>query len=611
MRPTVILPTITVEAPRPAFDPAFEITAITVLDRETLARSEERDLDGVFRGLPSVSLQTPGSRGTLSTLFVRGASTGLGQISFDGVPLYSSVNGAFNLSTFPADALERVEIVRGASGPRYGSRALGGVIRLESRDAREHGGFLHLEGGSYGTLSETVGGALRGAKARATITASRDDVFEGISEADARNGNSERDGFRSTQGIARLTLAPTARLALESSVLYRQSRAEIDVPGPLPGGQIGFVDDLSAFAREETWVAQTTARVQILPGWESRLQLGYTRNRANGEAFHLPFGFDNRLLLGRWTNTQEVHRGAPGDPGAPRHLKLVWGGEVQQEEGENAFVPGRPLHDARTLVSGLLELQGASGPWAGFLGTSIDRYDDLGTHPTLYAGVSRWATPALKLRASGGRGYRPPAFHELFFVPLSGNPGLVPEQGWSADLGLDWVFEEGSRISITGFYERFDDLIQLTLAPTVSLLVGENVPNTRIWGFEVEGAQDLGHGVTTGIDYTYTDGRDLDTGNVLPRRPHHQARLYGEWQLPARPLTIGLEILYRGSHFDDSDESFRAGDAVYLNAQLSYRISPALRVYLRGENLNDDRTPEIFSFGARGVALFAGVRLDL
>jgi hypothetical protein len=86
-----------------------------------------------------------------------------------------------------------------ACWPRARRRALGGVIRLQSRDAREDGGFLHLEGGSYGTLSETVGGALRGAKARATVTASRDDVFEDISQADSRNGNPEWDGFRTTR----------------------------------------------------------------------------------------------------------------------------------------------------------------------------------------------------------------------------------------------------------------------------------------------------------------------------------------------------------------------------------------------------------------------------
>jgi vitamin B12 transporter len=75
--------------------------------------------------------------------------------------------------------------------------------------------------------------------------------------------------------------------------------------------------------------------------------------------------------------------------------------------------------------------------------------------------VSRWATPTLKLRASGGRGYRPPAFHELYFVPFFGNPSLVPEQGWSGDLGLDWEPDTGTRLSITGYYQRFDDLIQL------------------------------------------------------------------------------------------------------------------------------------------------------
>ena len=349
-------------------------------------------MKGMLRGLPGVTLQAPGSRGTLSSLFLRGASAGLGQLSFDEVPLYSAVNGFFNLLAVPVDALERVEIVRGASGPRYGSRALGGVIRLQSRAARDDGGFLHLEGGSYNTLSETVGGTLRGAKPRATVTASRDDIFEDISAADARNGNPERDGFRTTQGIARLTVAPSARLTLESSALYRQYRAEIDVAGRLPTGQIGFVDDLGAFARVETWVAQTAAHGHIRPGWESSLQLGFTRNRTSLHLFNRPFGFDQRLLLARWTNTQNIYRGTPdkGTGLAAPHWDLVWGAEVHQQEGETQFdLPGRRLHDSRTLIAGLLELQGHSGPWAGFLGTSIDHYDDFGTHPTLYAGVSR------------------------------------------------------------------------------------------------------------------------------------------------------------------------------------------------------------------------------
>ena len=160
------------------------------------------------------------------------------------------------------------------------------------------------------------------------------------------------------------------------------------------------------------------------------------------------------------------------------------------------------------------------------------------------------------------------------------------------------------RLAITGFYERFDDLIQLTLAPTLRLLVGENVPDAGIWGFELEGAQGWAPWRHDRDPLHLYARRDLDTGNVLPRGRTIRRASTG-MASPARPCD-GLELLYLGSHFDDSDESFRAGDAVYLNAQLSYRISPALRVYLRGENLNDDRTPEIFSFTARGAAVFGG-----
>lgn len=76
-------------------------------------------------------------------------------------------------------------------------------------------------------------------------------------------------------------------------------------------------------------------------------------------------------------------------------------------------------------------------------------------------------------------------------------------------------------------------------------------------------------------------------------------------------MTFGAEVVYRGSDFDDSANTLEAGDAVYLNAQASYRFSPHVLLYVRGENINDDRTPEIFSFGARGAAVFGGIRVDL
>ncbi|MGH8581596.1 MAG: TonB-dependent receptor plug domain-containing protein, partial [Gammaproteobacteria bacterium] len=153
----VVLPTLTVTAPRGPSDPARAASSVTVVDRTTLESSEARNLNGVLRGLPGVTLHRAGSGTTLSSVSVRGVQSGLGQFTLDGIPLYSGTSGAFNLSAWPADALERIEVVRGTTAARYGGRGAGGVIRLFTRDQRESGGFMHLEGGSYGWLSSSIG----------------------------------------------------------------------------------------------------------------------------------------------------------------------------------------------------------------------------------------------------------------------------------------------------------------------------------------------------------------------------------------------------------------------------------------------------------------------
>ncbi|MFH0351499.1 MAG: TonB-dependent receptor domain-containing protein, partial [Chromatiales bacterium] len=130
--------------------------------------------------------------------------------------------------------------------------------------------------------------------------------------------------------------------------------------------------------------------------------------------------------------------------------------EGRWEEGENAFdLPGLRLRGDRGIVTGFGELRAQAGAWAGFLGT----------HATLYFGTHLQLAPALKLRASGGRGYRAPSFHERLFIPFFGNPALRPEQGWSGDAGVDWTPSPQARLSLTGFYGRFEDLIQLDFEP--------------------------------------------------------------------------------------------------------------------------------------------------
>jgi hypothetical protein len=93
---------------------------------------------------------------------VRGASAGLGQLSFDGVPLFGELTGAFNLSTVPVDALERVEIVRGANGPRYGSRPSGASSGSKAAMPEKTGASCTSKGVAITPCRRRSAGPLRG-----------------------------------------------------------------------------------------------------------------------------------------------------------------------------------------------------------------------------------------------------------------------------------------------------------------------------------------------------------------------------------------------------------------------------------------------------------------
>jgi TonB-dependent receptor-like protein len=124
----LILPTLNVTAPRGPSDPVPAASSVTMVERATLESSEERNLNGVLRGLPGVTLHRAGSGTTLSSVSVRGVQSGQGQFTLDGIPLYSGVSGAFNLSAWPAVAWA-FERVLGKTAQPQGQDAFSNIER--------------------------------------------------------------------------------------------------------------------------------------------------------------------------------------------------------------------------------------------------------------------------------------------------------------------------------------------------------------------------------------------------------------------------------------------------------------------------------------------------
>lgn len=603
---TVLPPMVVVAYPElPDDNP---IADKTMLEKKEFAASGKWDLANQLRGQTGTSV-TNVTRGTPNGLMLRGVSGGLGLLMVDDMPLYSAFTGAFTQTRLPVETLERAEIVRGAGAQRFGSQALGGTIRLFTRDTRESTASFRLEGGSFGTLQEVASGSVSGDIGRATASFVRDDLFDGVSHADTAQGNRERDRYRGETGVLHFAVNPNAKLNVEGSMLYLHNRTDADGIGVISGGRFGAVDAIGSFVDSETWLAQSTANLSLSKAWDTSLKLGFTQSQLAGFLDGFGFRFRSKntvhLLLARWHNRHALLTDSPDSSS----LNLYWGGEARDEQGEGQGGPrGRSFRGTRNDFAGFAGLDARFGRITGTAGVRVDGYSDFGTHPVFHAGAAWQALSALTLHANGGYGFRPPSFNE-FLTPFFGNPALQPEQGFSFDFGADWAPSDHQAFHLSAFHNRFDDLIQLVFVREIGTFRSENIARTRIRGIETEWAAKWAYGLDSGIRYTFSDSRNLDTAKLAPLHPEHQGKVWLQWQDAGLPWQIYLETVVRSSHWSDNANTLAQRDSVRLNMQISYAWSKFASIYLRGENLNGDRNSDLFNFTTPGAGVYGGVRL--
>lgn len=578
----------------------------TYLDEEDLQRSGQRELSQVLRATPGLSM-SQGMKGGFSSLSLRGASGSMGLVNIDGIPLHDTVPGATPLDLFPAETFGSSDIQRGSATMLSFDRSLGGTINLHSRDNSVDGARLHLEGGSFGSLRESASADWGNADHRLNLTAGRDDLFDGTHWADPRQGNSERDDFHAHQLAIHLRDQFTDRIRLDSSVYYINGESGVDKTGLIrPTPEFAIVDDPGRL-KHEIWLAQSTAGIDLHPQWHSELQLGFTEYRANavigdvlpGSAPY-PISFDNQLSLARWKNSHRIWQ----DTQQKRGLRFNWGGEGLYEQGRSISTG---IGGQRGTGSGFANLQGDWDDWQGILAVRADHFDDYGAHAVYHAGLNWRMTRQLQWSVGGGSGYRPPSFNEMLMWPF-GNTQLKPEQSIGGEAGLRWQPDDDTQFSVNYFHSRYTDLIKVErVAVPLGLYLINNIPDAEVRGLETQWSSRWHKKLTTGIDYTWTDSENTDTGKPLPRQPQHMARFWGEWVSQTVPLKLWTQGIYRGNSVDTGG-SAAIGDSFHLDMQLSYQLSRPLSLYLRGENLTDNRQPQVIGWGTPGAAVYGGFK---
>ncbi len=554
-------------------------------------------IDDALRQVPGFSLfrrnTSLSAHPTTQGVSLRGvgpSGTSRSLVLLDGIPLNDPFGGWVYWNRVPRLALDRVEVVRGATSQLYGSSALGGTIQLLTRRP-EHRRFLVTgSGGSWATGD-----------------------LESVLE-DSRGDLSYLVGGRFFDSDGFYSIAPE----LKGPVDRPMSRRFGNLLGRLYYGGWHVGANFYKDRRGNGNVLQNNdSTIGLIEG-------GFEHPRGGVNVYYQEGTLNSRFSRVAPDRTREFLTAdqhfasnafgvsATARLGDSLLLGSDWRRVAWEDRDQNLW--GVFLQKRQRLVP-RVELQG---------GVRLDLWENDSTRWSLSprAGLIWQAADAVHLRASAYRGFRAPTLNELYRpfrvgnVETQANPALGAESLWGFESGID-IFPSGRwLVRLNAFRNHLVDpvgnvTVSISENGNTILRRRDNLGTVDVTGLEGEATYLLGEKLELQFGYLYSSNRVRDTGLRLPQVPVHQASSELRWRGPI--VVVGQARLI-GAQYEDDLNDFRLGGFAVFDLMVSRSLGSSLELFLAAENLTDKRyatarTPEERLGEPR--RLYAGLRFRL
>ncbi|MGF7174785.1 TonB-dependent receptor plug domain-containing protein [Azospirillum doebereinerae] len=601
------LPPLSVTANRVATPAAETGSALTVITGEELERRQTRILSDALREVPGVAVNRTGPMGSLTQIRIRGSEGNQTLVIVDGIEMNDPSSGSeYDFANLLAGDVERVEVLRGPQSALYGSDAVGGVVNIVTRRGK---GPLAVkaavEGGSFGTAAGRA--SLATGNDRYDLSVSGQGVFsDGVSVADKRRGNPEKDGYRNGTLAGNFAVRPTGNSEIGVVGRYTRFRTDSD---DFVGGR-GAVDSGTDTTGEQ-YFGRVQGKAAFFEGrWEHIVGLSYGNQQRD-------YRNSAKLVTSRYEGRKtkaDYQTNLTLNTGPAEHVLTA----AIEHEDEKAISKSSFANFDRSIGTTGLVGQYKLGLFDRLTLTGSVRHDD----NDLFRDATTWRTTAAylveatdtKLRASYGTGVKNPTLFELYgyTATFRGNPNLKPEKGRGWDAGFDQpLWGKRASVDATWFNQRIRDQITGTGTSAINL-PGE----ARVRGAELGLSVEPVDGLLLRGSYTLTDGVD-SSGNELVRRPKQLASLNVNYRFLDDRANANLGIVYNGRTSDWAYDAFYNRQVVNLapytlvNLSGSYKLTEQVDVFGRVENLFDRHYQEVWTYGTPGRAGYVGLRLSL
>ena len=541
----------------------------------------------------------------------------------DDIPMLQADAGFPNWNDLPVENIEQIEVVKGAASALYGSSALNGIINVRTSFAKSKPEFKAVVfHGIYGPPNDrdkkwynNTPYATGGSVAYKRRFGAVDLVMSGF--ALKEQSYLERNFLEYQRLTGGLRYRPTENLNIgfNSNFNIGQTQNFFFWLNPADGALKGTRSAYSATRR---------LRFNIDP-YVTYFDPGGNRHKLLGRYYSV----DNNSLNNQ-SNASQLYYGEYQFQRQFAGIQLVSsagivasGANVQAELYGDAIYRSFNLAGYVQLDQKVFDRLNLS---AGFRYES-NRLDNPGY--TYFDGVKPVVIPASKeqeskpvfrlganlevaeftfLRASWGQGYRYPTIAEKYItttfggVPISPNPELQSETGWSTELGMKQGFRflgfEGF-LDVAAFWSEYDNMMEFTfvdLFPTG--FQSQNVGGTKIYGAELTVAGrgkllGMPSNLLTGFTWIEPQFTEFDT---TPLGPNETPT---EGQKNAINSSVDYNVLkYRNRRtfkfdWESAREKWSFGVAVLAASQMEnidkifeFLVVPGLKDY-RAENGSD------------------------
>lgn len=577
----------------------------SVLDASRIAARNPASVADLLRDMPGLYVQQSGGRGSVVSVFTRGAQPNFTLVLLDGVKANDPTNsrgGSYDFSTLDLNDIERIELVRGPASAIYGSDALSGVINIISRrGSTTPQAGLSAEGGSFGYVRAAghASGPIGGATANL-----------GLSYTDSgmpvQGGN-----LKGTNLDGALDLPELAGTAINVIGRFNNSIAT-SFPDSSGGPRLAVLRGLDRRDITES-TAGAHARRGVADWWQAVLDYGFYQRGADvtspgvAPSAFTPTGIPANGDKARFTRQQITftNRLAPF-----QGLDAAIGMDMQAEHGSDTgylqFGPARlPTYFAlnRTIWAGFGEARYQVAPEFQLSGSL--RYDGVdGGHVSPQARVDYrlpdWGT---QLQLSWGKAFKLPSFYALG-NPIVGDPGLKPEEAENVEAGFTQPLWDTGRWKLTAYATNYRNLIDFQPGPVPKLV---NRSTVHVRGMETS-ADLTWQTLTFTPRLSYNNVRDQATGAALRDVPSWLAGGTILWR-PTPDWDVSLNVNHVGRLVSNSvptdDVTLPAHQQIDLAT--SYKITPNLAVKLGVDNLFGARYEDVVGFPAPGAVVRGGI----